>query len=207
MTEKHKIPTIPDTPPPVTTPPWKSGVRVLGISESFSREDRKSIVAGVIMRGDYRIDGFGICRPTVGGTDATAALLSMYERLERPDIRAWLLGGSIISWFNVIDITELYELSKIPVVSISYNPTEGIEKYLKEYFPDDWHNRFEVVEKVGPRVEVTLKTGHSVFLTISGLSLARSKQLVDRFTLDGRIPEPVRIARIAAAGIHRDLGQ
>ena len=63
------------------------------------------------------------------------------------------------------------------------------------------------MEKVGPRVEVTLKTGHTVFLTFSGLSRARAKQLVDRFTLDGRIPEPVRIARIAAAGLHRDLEQ
>lgn len=206
MTEKHKIPTIPDSPPPVTTPPWKSGVRVLGISESFARDDIKSIVAGVVMRGDFRIDGFGTCQPTVGGVDATATLLSMYERLERPDVRAWMLGGSIISWFNVIDISELYEVSQIPVVSISYNPTEGIEKYLKEYFPDDWQYRAELVKKAGPRVEVTLKTDHPVFLSFSGMSKARAKQLVDRFTLDGRIPEPIRVARIAAAGLHRDLG-
>jgi endonuclease V-like protein UPF0215 family len=205
MTEKHKIPIIPDTPPPVPTPPWKTGVRVLGVSESFERNDSKSIVAGVIMRGDYRIDGFGICHPTVGGNDATSSLLSMYERLERPDIRAWMLGGSIISWFNIIDISKLHEISNIPVVSISYNPSDGIEKYLKEYFPEDWKHRFATVEKVGPRVEVTLKTGHLVFLTFSGMSKARAKQLVDRFTLDGRIPEPVRVARIAAAGLHRDL--
>ncbi len=206
MSEKHKIPTIPDTPPPISTPPWKSGVRVLGISESFARDDTKSTVAGVIMRGDYRIDGFSICRPTVGGTDATTTLLTMYEGLERPDVRAWMLGGSIISWFNIIDISELYEMSKIPVVSISYNPSEGIDKYLKEYFPNDWQNRSQLVKKGGPRVEVTLKTGHSVFLSFIGLTKNRAKQLVDRFTLDGRIPEPIRVARIAAAGLHRDLG-
>ncbi|MGY5880294.1 MAG: DUF99 family protein [Candidatus Thorarchaeota archaeon] len=205
MNEKHKLTTFEVAEPPVISAPWKSGVRVLGIGESFNREDKKSIVAGVVMRGDFRIDGFSVCRPTVGGTDSTDSLISLFQRLERPDVRALMLGGSVISWFNIVDIVELHGATGVPVVSVTYNPSEGIEKYLKEYFPSDWEQRYQILERAGTRMEVTLKTGHEVYLSVSGLSKTRAKQLVDQFTLDGKIPEPIRVARIEAAGLHRDL--
>ncbi len=206
MNESHRIQKL-DLIPPENIPQWKTGVRVLAVAESFSREDNQSIVAGVVMRGDFRIDGFGICRPKVGGTDSTSVLVSLFQRLERPDIRAWMLGGSVISWFNIIDIVELHEATEVPVVCVTYNPSEGIEKYLKEYFPADWEPRLQKMERAGPRMEVTLKTGHVIYLSVSGLSKTRAKQLVDQFTLDGKVPEPIRVARIEAAGLHRDLRQ
>lgn len=206
MNERHRIQALEVTPQEIT-PQWKTGVRVLAIAESFSREDNKSIVAGIVMRGDFRIDGFGICRPTVGGTDSTSSLVSLFQRLERPDIRAWMIGGSVISWFNIIDIVELHETTEVPVVCVTYNPSEGIEKYLKEYFPTDWEPRLQIMKRAGTRMEVTLKTGHVIYLSVSGLSKTRAKQLVDQFTLDGKVPEPIRVARIEAAGLHRDLIQ
>jgi endonuclease V-like protein UPF0215 family len=184
---------------------WKRGVRVLGVSESFQREDERSMAVGVVMRGDMRIDGIGFCEPEVGGTDATDLLIDMYSRLGREDIRAWILGGCIISWFNVIDSVRLNESTNVPVVCLSYHPSEGIEKFFREYFPEDWKGRVEMMDKGGQRQEVPLKTGHSIFLTTSGITINRAKQLVDQFTLDGRIPEPIRIARIIAAARRRDL--
>jgi endonuclease V-like protein UPF0215 family len=183
---------------------WKKGVRVLGVSESFQREDERSIAVGVVMRGDMRIDGIGFCEPQVGGKDATDELVAMYSRLAREDIRVWLLGGCIISWFNVVDSVRLNEETKVPVVCLSYNPSEGIEKYFREYFPDDWQSRIEMMDRGGQRQEVSLKTGHSVFLSTSGITLDKARKLVNQFTLDGRVPEPIRVARIIAAARRRD---
>ena len=183
---------------------WKKGVRVLGVSESFQRDDERSIAVGVVMRGDMRIDGFGFCEPEVGGTNATEQLIAMYSRLGREDIRAWVLGGCIISWFNVVDSVELHEATGVPVVCLSYNPSEGIEKFFREYFPDDWQSRIELMDRGGQRQEVSLKTGHSVFLTTSGITLDQARKLVNQFTLDGRVPEPIRVARIIAAARRRD---
>jgi endonuclease V-like protein UPF0215 family len=184
---------------------WKKGVRVLGVAESFEKTDSNSVLAGVIMRGDLRIDGFGVCFPTVGGFDATSQLLSLFEKMQREDIRAWLLGGHVISWFNIVDIETLHEETNTPVISVSYHTSEGIEKYLIEYFPEDWKKRLEVLNSTGERVEVQLSTGHSVFLNIAGIGLSRAKRLVDNFTLDGRVPEPIRVARTIASGLKRDL--
>jgi hypothetical protein len=156
------------------------------------------------MRGDMRIDGIGFCGPAVGGTDATDQLISMYGRLARDDIRAWMLGGCVISWFNVVDSVRLYESTKVPVVCVSYNPSDGIEKYIREYFPEDWKERVNQMDRGGPRESVSLGTGHSVFIATAGLGLRRAKRLVDQFTLDGRIPEPIRVARIVASAARRD---
>jgi len=184
---------------------WKTGVRVLGVSESFKKNEKNSLAVGLVMRGDFRIDGFGICRPTIGGRDSTESLLNMFKRLNRQDIRAWMLGGSLISWFNVVDIVELNNVTGIPVVCVTYHPSEGVEKYLKEYFPDDWQSRFETLEKAGVRTPVNLDTGHEAFLTTAGVGTQSAKRLLDSFTLDGRIPEPIRVARLVAAALHRDI--
>jgi endonuclease V-like protein UPF0215 family len=184
---------------------WKTGIRVIGISESFKKSQSKSIVVGIIMRGDYRIDGFGVCHPIIGGTDSTESLVKLYQRLGRQDIRAWVLGGSVISWFNIVDIVELHRSTEIPVVCITYHPSEGIEKYLKEYFPQDWKSRLAILEKAGERTPINLDTGHEAFLTAAGMGVNRAKRLLDLFTIDGRIPEPVRVARLVASGIHRDI--
>ncbi len=185
---------------------WKKGVRVLGVSESFQRSDTRSTVAAVVMRGDMRIDGIGFCGPTVGGTDATDQLISMYGRLARDDIRAWMLGGCVISWFNVVDSVRLYETTEVPVVCVSYNPSEGIERYIREYFPEDWEERVNQMDRGGSRESVPLATGHSVFIATAGLGLRKAQRLVDQFTLDGRIPEPIRVARIVASAARRDSG-
>jgi endonuclease V-like protein UPF0215 family len=187
-----------------STAGWKSGVRVLGIAESFKKTQSKSFVVGIVMRGDFRIDGFGFCRPTVGGNDSTESLVRLFKRLKRQDIRAWMLGGSLISWFNAVDIVELHRITGVPVVCVTYHPSEGVEKYLKEYFPDNWQSRLETLEKAGIRTSINLRTGHSAFITTAGVGIPKAKQLLDIFTLDGRIPEPIRVSRLIAAALYRD---
>ncbi len=178
---------------------------MLGVAESFKKSDKKGVVAGIVMRGDIRIDGAGVCRPTVGGTDSTDELISMYHRLHRSDIRAWMLGGSAISWFNIIDLVSLHENTGVPIACVTYHSSEGIEKYLREYFPSEWEKRLAVLERAGERALVPLKSGYSVYINNIGMSLEKARRLVDLFTLDGRVPEPIRVARLLAATLRQDL--
>ncbi|MCF2136465.1 MAG: DUF99 family protein [Candidatus Thorarchaeota archaeon] len=184
---------------------WKAAVRVLGVAESFQKTDTQSIVTGVVMRGDLQIDGFGLCRPLVGGFDSTEQLQFMFDRINRKDIRVWILGGSIISWFNIVDLHELYEITGIPVISVTYSESAGISDYLREYFPDDWQQREQIIAKNGSRSMLTLDTGHSIFVNNVGLQLSEALQLLNMFTLEGKICEPVRVARLIAASIRKNL--
>jgi endonuclease V-like protein UPF0215 family len=202
MNQTHRIEALDSSK---DTSSWKRGTRVLGVAESFRKSDKKGVVAGIVMRGDIRIDGTGVCRPTVGGTDSTDELISMYHRLRRSDIRAWMLGGSAISWFNIIDLVSLHENTGVPIACVTYHSSEGIEKYLREYFPSEWEDRLAVLERAGERTLVPLRSGYSVYINNIGMSLEKAQRLVDLFTLDGRVPEPIRVARLLAATLRQDL--
>jgi hypothetical protein len=202
LSTTHRLDT---TSPDDSSIGWKKGVRVLGVAESFEKEELRSIMAGVVMRGDLRIDGFGVCTPEIGGSDSTKELIALFNRLKRKDIRVWLLGGSVISWFNIIDIFALHETTETPVICISYHPSNGIEKYLREYFPLDWKVRLEILERAGERELIKLGTGYGPYLSTAGVGKKRAQKLLDKITVDGRVPEPIRVARTIAAGLHRDL--
>lgn len=180
----------------------KKGVRVLGVAESFRKEiGGKAVLAGVVMRGDFIIDGvvFGEC--TVGGMDATDSIIEMYRSLRREDIMLLMLNGCIISWFNVIDLQRLHEETGLPVISVTYSPSAGIREYFIKYFPEDWERRVEVYERNGPRIEMTNRNGLKLYFRAIGLELDDAARIIDRYTIFGRIPEPLRVARLLAHGL------
>ncbi len=57
--------------------------------------------------------------------------------------------------------------------------------------------------RLGARVSVRLKTGFEVYVRVLGMTADEARILLNKFTLDGRVPEPVRVARLAArAALH-----
>ena len=182
----------------------KKGIRILGISESFiKRKAKKSILAGVVMRADGIIDGFSLSSTTVGGKDATERIISLYKCMKRGDINFVLLNGCVISWFNIIDLDGVYKKIKKPLICATYEASEGLEKYLKEYFRNDWKERYEIYLKTAIRHEIELHTGKTIFARILGLERNQAKELLNKFTFHGAIPEPLRIARLLARSILR----
>jgi endonuclease V-like protein UPF0215 family len=179
----------------------KSGVRTLGISESFIKgESRRSILAGVVIRGDLIIDGFSFSHTTVGGMDSTASILDLYRKLDRSDINILMLNGCIISWFNIIDLHELHKGTGKPIICVTYEETEGIDQYLREYF-EDWKSRLKVCKKNGERKRIAIHTGYQIFARFIGIEEDTGRRILDKFTLEGGIPEPLRISRILARAV------
>lgn len=191
----------------------KSALRVLGIAESFERPcalfadpvsttlsppaSCRSMLAGVVMRADRRVDGLAYARASVGGDDATQAVLEICRRLDRRDINALLLSGAAISWFNIIDLVAVFEEVSRPLICLTYEESEGLEKYLREYFPEP-EEKIERYRSLGMREKIRLKTGYELFVRVHGATVEEARILLNKFTLDGRVPEPVRLARMAA---------
>lgn len=183
----------------------KPGLRVLGIAESFVRSSRISILAGVVMRTDLRLDGLAYARATVGGDDATEAVLKLCKQLDRTDVNALLLSGLAISWFNIIDLEEVSVRTQKPLICLTYEESQGLENHIREYFPqpEEKLRRYAVS---GERVPVWLKTGFEVYVRALGASAEDARILLNKFTRDGRVPEPVRVARMMArAGLRSGL--
>ncbi|MEE8401588.1 MAG: DUF99 family protein, partial [Candidatus Hydrothermarchaeaceae archaeon] len=139
----------------------KKGIRALGIAESFKKgEGRRAVLAGVVMRADLQIDGFSLTTITIGGLDGTDGVLDIFKRLERTDINLILLNGCVISLFNLVDIFKVHERTKIPIICVTYEESEGLEKYFEEF--KDCEERMEIYLRLGERTKIKLHTGHEV---------------------------------------------
>ena len=176
----------------------KKGIRGLGIAESFREKDKISSLAGIVIRRDFIIDGFVFGHTTIEGNDATDSILQMYKNLHRDDISFLMISGLIISMYNIVDIKKIWNELKIPILGITYENSKGIEDAIKFHFPDSYESKTKAYHDLGERTKLTLHTGHDLYVRIGGCTVQETKSLLDAFTLQGSIPEPLRVAQMLA---------
>ncbi len=176
----------------------KKGLRGLAIAESFRQNSTRSILSGLIMRRDFVIDGFVFGSATLEGNDVTDQILHMYEELHRSDISYLIISGLIISMYNVVDIKKLYTSLQIPIIGVTYNESDGIEDAIKHHFPKSFESKINEYEKLGKREMITLHTSHDLFVRYEGCTIYEVKQLLNELTLQGSIPEPLRVSQLLA---------
>ena len=176
----------------------KKGLRGLAIAESFTQYSKESILAGIVMRRDFIIDGFVFGKTTLEGNDATETILSMFKKLNRPDISYLLISGIIISMYNIIDLKKISKLLGIPVIGITYQESQGIDEAIKHHFPDSYESKLKEYKKLEKREKITLHTSYNVYVRKEGCTLLDVKHLLDAITIQGSFPEPLRVAQLLA---------
>lgn len=176
----------------------KRGLRGLAIAESFRQNSARTILSGLVMRRDFVIDGFVFGSATLEGNDATDQILCMYNELGRSDISYILISGLIISMYNIVDIKKIYDLIQIPVIGITYHESAGIEDAIKNHFPESFEFKINEYKKLGQRERITLNTLHDIFVRYEGCTIYEIKQLLNELTLQGSIPEPIRVSQLLA---------
>lgn len=174
----------------------KKGLRALGIAESYAGREY-SLLAGVVMRKDLRIDGFVFGRVTVGGTDATDTIIGMIHDLDRRDINVVMISGCVIAWYNILDPVRISEEAKIPVICVTYEESDGLVGDIRYHFPGD-EARVRAYLRLGERVPLELSGHQTIFLRVAGISDADAARLCRDFISEGKIPEPLRVARLCA---------
>ena len=179
----------------------KNGIRGLAISESFRQDSEKSVLAGIIMSNDFVIDGFVLGNSTIKGDDATDQIISMYKKLERPDICYIIISGIIISLYNMVDIKKIYDTLMIPVIGVTYADSSGLEETIKKHFPENYDEKIKQYAKIGNREKISLNTSHDVYVRIEGCTISECKQLLNKITTHGAISEPLRVAHLLAKSI------
>ncbi len=183
----------------------KRGIRALGIAESFTGR-RISVMAGVVMRKDLRIDGAALASLTVGGMDATEAVLGIVSALSRRDINVMMVSGSVVAWYNILDPDAISGKTGLPLIVVTYEASEGLEEDIARHFPGD-RERLMAYRRLGERTPVRLGDGSEVFVRTSGISPADAERILRDFTKDGKVPEPVRVARLFARAAMRWQGE
>ncbi len=181
----------------------KKAIRCFGVAESFRKGALPySILSGVVMRADLIVDGFSFGKTTLGGDDATDSIINMFLALKRKDVNIIMLGGTIISLFNIIDVDRIYDSLSIPVISVTYNVSEGLESHILHHFRDtDYERKLEAYRRLGERKKIFLHTGKHVFIRCAGIMEKDASSIIDRFTLQGAVPEPIKVARLISRSL------
>jgi endonuclease V-like protein UPF0215 family len=180
----------------------KSQIRVLGIDDApFSFGEQKTMVVGVVMRIPSYIEAVLRTEVTVDGDDACDGLVEMINNSRyKEQLKLVMLDGVALGGFNVIDIDELYEKTRLPVVTVTRDKPDiqTMEQALKEHFTD-WERRLSMVTK-GELVEI--ETEHKpIFIQSKGMELDALKEIIKQATVRGAIPEVLRVAHLIAAGV------
>ncbi|QUO47780.1 MULTISPECIES: DUF99 family protein [Halorubrum] len=183
--------------------------RTLGIAFSDARD--ASHAAGVVIRADGTPDGFAFATCTVGGTDATDAVIDCWRALDREDVRHVACAGVAPAWFNLLDLDRLREALDRPVYAVSYEASPGLEPALRDAFDGDaLADRLATYRSLPPRVPVDAADDDAPdsddprFVRAVGVDSDEAAAAIRGLTRDGeRRCEPLRIAGLAASA-HRE---
>lgn len=180
----------------------KPEIRILGIDDSPLLSDR-ILVVGALMRGCGWLDGVlqtYVDRDGVDGNERIAALINGSKHCGQ--IRIVMLNGITFGGFNVVDLEELHQATKLPVIAVMRRvpDLESIRAAL-DNLPDPEH-RYQAILNAGPITEVnTPWRGHPVYIQCKGIDKADAAKIVADCAVHSRIPEPLRVAHLIATGI------
>jgi len=174
----------------------KPGLRALGLAESYTTD--RSTLAGLVVRADRVVDGVIFDSWTVGGTDATATICDLWDRLDRPDVRYLFVAGIAPAWFNVIDLRQVHRHTDRPVLSVTFEDSPGLGAAIDDAFAGEAAAaRLATYREQPARRPVAVADG-TAYVRSLGTDDDEADRVVRGFTPAGERPEPVRVARQAA---------
>jgi len=174
---------------------------VVGVEDGSFQKGivEKALLAAVLLEG-LKIKKVKITKICVDGLDATEKLSRILNKWK---FDAVMLAGVSFAGFNIIDPTAIYGKSKKPIVIISRTKPDNkaVKRALQRHF-EDWMDRWGVFEKLGEIHEITTLSAQSpVYFEVIGAEAKWAAKFIKAFSVCGRIPEPVRIARLIARGL------
>jgi len=182
----------------------KAQIRVLGIDDSpFIFSEKYTKIVGAVMRGGEHLECVLSNKVTIDGNDATKVCKKMIKNTRyNKQLKAILIDGVALGGFNIVNIEEIFNETKIPVITITRDEPDlnKIKNALKKHF-SDWENRYEMLKK-GTLYKI--KTKHNpIYIKCTGLPIDEAKEIIKLSTIRGVIPEPIRVAHLIASGIKR----
>jgi len=183
----------------------KPEIRVLGIDDGvFTPHSNELVdVVGVIYRGGYWLDGFMHTKVQVDGLDATEKLAEMITSSPHyAQLRVIMLNGVTLAGFNVVDIEELYQRVKLPVIAVTRDKPDfdDIKEALKNLPQSE--ERWRAIETAGKIIKVRTRNGEEpVYVHVAGVSEEDAKRILKSTSTRSNVPEALRVAHIIASGL------
>ena len=183
----------------------KSEIRVLGIDDGrfVPRTEGNVKVVGVVYRGGCWFEGVMQTYVAIDGLDGTEKISEMIKGSPfYGELRVVFLDGVTFAGFNVVDISEIYHRTGLPVISVARKKPdlEEIKHALRNL--SDFDYRWNAMENAGGLFEVeTRKDENAVFVHLAGIFLEDAEEIMKTASTRSNIPEALRVAHLIASGL------
>lgn len=184
----------------------KQEIRVLGVDDGFFRPHTRgsALVVGVVFRGGYWLDGAMSTKVAIDGFDSTERIASMIlDSPHHKQLRVIMLNGVTFAGFNVANIQELNERTRLPVIAVTrdkpdfHQIQQAVGKLPKP------QKRWKAILSAGKIFEVTTKAkSEKVYMEMAGISEEDARKIVRLTSTRSSIPEALRVAHLIASGIN-----
>ena len=165
---------------------------------AFDRADRGDVgLIGAVFAGS-RLDGVISGRVRRDGANSAAVMAKMIfdSRFVR-HLQLIMLQGIAVAGFNVVDVFELHAATDLPILVVAKREPDlaAIRETLTLRIRGG-ERKWRIIERIGPMERV-----RGVWVQRVGLTGDDAAAIVDRFAVNGRDPEPLRVVHLSASGI------
>jgi len=189
--------------------PWirvKPKIPLIGFDDGrFIPRERRSYVpiVGVVMKGAAYLEGvlqdFMLVDAESSQGITPVILRMLRDSPHLGQLRGILTPGITFGGFSVLDLKKIYEELSIPVIAVMrrFPDFVRIKKALLENFHDG-KQRWDLIKKAG---EPMVVPSSDVFVQFVGCTFNISCQIIQQTAINGKLPEPLRVARLIASGL------
>ncbi len=137
---------------------------------------------------------------SIDGDDATEVLIELAKQNQK-HIQYILTDTITFGGFNIIDLGEIYNSLKKPIISITEREVDldSVKKALIKKFPNTYKNKLQYIINAGELYETNIKTAggsSKIYFHLKGVDFEEVDDLMQKLCIDSKLPEPVRIAHI-----------
>lgn len=154
-------------------------------------------VVGTVYTG-LNLTGVVIGEVTKDGSDASQKLAHLVaESRFAGHLQLVMLQGIALGGFNVVDVADLRERLGMPVLVVARKlPDLAAVRYALLTQIPEGEQKWAMIERLGP-----LEAAGQVYIQRAGLTFAEAEAVIQRFTIHGNIPEPLRVAHLIAGAL------
>lgn len=177
-------------------------VNTIGFDDApFARTNRGDVLVVGAVCARTRLDGVVTCRVRRDGANATDRIAdAVLGSGFRNHLHAVFLQGIAVAGFNVIELERLAERVELPIVVVARRAPRL--SLIRDALVGAGSRvpggarKWRLIERAGPMEPIG-----PVFIQRVGISPDATRKLLERTTLHGNIPEPLRLAHLIAGGV------
>ena len=155
------------------------------------------LIVGTVYSG-ARLEGVLSGKVRRDGVNSTATLVRLVKQSRHhTHLQLVMLQGIAFAGFNVIDLPELHKALGLPVMTVvRKRPDKSAIKHALLYKVRGGKRKWHLIERAG-----VLERVAGVYVQCVGLSTKQAHDVIERYAINGTLPEPLRVAHLIAGGV------